>query len=52
MRDGFGFLIVFGILFIGWLMFSSKANKEAFLGYAWAAMITVGSVHLVYMWAT
>ena len=42
MRDGFGIIIFVGILFIAWLMWSSKEQKEMFLFYGWAAMLIVG----------
>lgn len=31
-------------------MWSSKAQKETFLFYAWSAMIIVGSLNLIYLW--
>lgn len=50
MRGGFGFIIVIGIIFLGWLMWSSKSAKEVFLFYAWSAMIAAGSLNLLYLW--
>ncbi len=52
MRDGFGFIIFLGILFVGWLMFSSKTDKELFLGYAWAAMIGGGVIYYGFKFIT
>ena len=46
MRDGFGLVVFFGILFIGWLMYSSKSDKEVFLFYFWA--LTIGGGILYY----
>lgn len=48
MRDGFGFIIFLGIIFIGWLMYSSKTDKELFLGYSWAAMIGSTVIYSIY----
>ena len=38
-----GAAIFLWIIFIGWLMWSSKADKEVFLFYAWASMIVIGA---------
>lgn len=42
MENGFGFIIFLGIIFLGWLMWSSKTDKEVFLFYSWAAMLIIG----------
>lgn len=34
-----GLAIFVGAIFIGWLMWSNKAQKETFLGLSWALMI-------------
>jgi hypothetical protein len=47
MRDGFGFIIFIGIIFLGWLMWSSKSDKEVFLFYLWAVMIGGGTLFYV-----
>lgn len=31
--------VLIAVVFIVWLMWSSKAQKETFLGFAWALMI-------------
>lgn len=31
--------IIVGIIFLAWLMWSSKSQKEMFLFYAWSGMI-------------
>ncbi|MFA7290878.1 MAG: hypothetical protein WC023_01395 [Rhodocyclaceae bacterium] len=49
MQQGFGLFIFLGILFLAWLMWSSKDDKESFLFYVWGAMIAVGSLNLVYL---
>ena len=36
------------VKFIGWLMWSSKADKEVFLFYAWASMIVIGALGWIY----
>ncbi len=38
------------ILFLAWLMWSNKVQKESFLFYAWSSMIIVGTLHLIYLW--
>ena len=43
-----GLAIFLWILFIGWLMWSSKAAKEEFLFYAWAAMLGMTAVQAIY----
>lgn len=48
MREGFGIVIFFGIIFIGWLMWSSEDQKKFFLGYIWLAMIVVGTLGTLY----
>ena len=45
-----GAAIFLWIIFIGWLMWSSKSAKEVFLFYAWSAMIAAGSLNLLYLW--
>ena len=41
--------ILIGIGFIAWLMWSSKAQKETFLGIVWALMVVAGLLNLVWM---
>ena len=43
-----GAAIFLWILFVGWLMWSSKADKEMFLFYAWSTMIIVGILGFFY----
>lgn len=43
-----GAAIFLWILFVGWLMWGSKADKEVFLFYAWSAMIIVGIIGFFY----
>ncbi len=43
-----GAAIFLWIIFIGWLMWSSKADKEVFLFYAWASMIVIGALGWIY----
>ena len=45
-----GAAIFLWILFLAWLMWSSQSQKETFLLYAWAAMIGIGTLHLLYLW--
>lgn len=52
MRDGFGLIIFVGILFIAWLMWSSKADKELFLGYMWVVMIGGGVLYYAFKFLT
>lgn len=47
MNGGFGIFVFSGIIFIAWLMWSSKVAKEKFLFYAWAAMIAMSALQLV-----
>ena len=42
-----GFFIFLWIIFLGWLMWSSKSDKEVFLFYAWAAMIIGGILNFI-----
>ena len=44
-----GAAIFLWICFLGWLMWSSKAQKETFLGIAWALMFVAGLLNLVWM---
>jgi hypothetical protein len=48
MESGAGFFIVIGIGFLGWLMWSSKTDKEVFLFYSWATLIVVGTLGTAY----
>lgn len=43
-----GFFIFLWIIFIGWLMWSSKSDKEVFLFYTWSAMLITGLLGIVY----
>jgi len=43
-----GLAIFLWILFLAWLMWSSKSQKETFLFYAWTSMIIFGSLGLLY----
>ena len=43
------FFVIVAIVFIAWLMWSSKAQKETFLGLAWALMFVVGFLNLAWM---
>ena len=43
-----GFFIFLWIIFLGWLMWSSKSDKEVFLFYAWPSMIISGVLGLIY----
>lgn len=36
-----GLFIIFGIAFLGWLMWSGKGAKESFLTFAWVAMAAI-----------
>ena len=36
------------LLFVGWLMWSSKDAKEMFLFYSWAAMLGSGVIEAFY----
>lgn len=45
-----GAAIFLWILFLAWMMWSSKAQKETFLFYAWSGMIVTGTLHLLYLW--
>ena len=38
-----------GVVFIGWLMWSNKAQKETFLGFAWSLMFVAGFLNLAWM---
>ena len=40
--------IALGVVFLAWLMWSSKSDKEVFLFYAWVTMIVVGIAGLLY----
>ena len=46
--EGMGAAIVLWICFLGWLMWSSKSDKEVFLFYAWVTMLVVGMAGLLY----
>lgn len=50
MDNGIGLLGLIWFAFVGWLMWSSKAQKETFLFYAWSTMVTIGTLHLLYLW--
>lgn len=41
--------IIVGILFLAWLMWSSKDQKEMFLFYLWSGLAAVGTLHLIYL---
>lgn len=43
-----GAAIFLWILFVGWLMWSSKADKEMFLFYAWSTMIGGTILYFIY----
>lgn len=43
-----GAAIFLWICFVGWLMWSSKASKETFLLYSWAAILGSGVVEALY----
>ncbi len=43
-----GVAILLWIVFLGWLMWSSKADKEVFLFYAWTSMIVIGVLGWIY----
>ena len=43
-----GAAIFLWIIFIGWLMWSSKADKEVFLFYAWAPMTIIDALGWIY----
>ena len=38
--------VLIAVVFIAWLMWSSKAQKETFLGFAWALMFVAGFINL------
>ena len=42
-----GAAIFLWILFLAWLMWSSKAQKETFLFYAWSGMIAMSVLQVV-----
>lgn len=44
MGESMGFFVFIGIIFLGWLMWSSKSDKEVFLFYFWALMIGGGTI--------
>lgn len=48
MESGAGFFIFLWIVFVGWLMYSSKADKELFLGYMWGGLILIGIIGTLY----
>lgn len=43
-----GSAIVLWICFLGWLMWSSKADKEVFLFFAWVSMLVIGLLGNIY----
>ena len=43
-----GAAIFLWIIFIGWLMWISKSDKEVFLFYTWSAMFITGLLGIVY----
>lgn len=45
-----GAAIFLWILFLAWLMWSSKSQKETFLFYAWSIMLIVGIGYPVIKW--
>lgn len=49
MESGAGFFILLGVGYIGWLMWSKKADKEIALFYSFLAMIAAGLVHQGYL---
>ncbi len=44
-----GVAIFLWILFVGWIMWSSKDAKETFLFYAWVTMLLLGLGPYVFM---
>ncbi len=43
-----GATIFFGIIFVGWLMWSSKDAKETFLFYSWVSLIVMNILGFLY----
>lgn len=43
-----GAAIFLWILFLAWLMWSSKSQKETFMFYGWAALIVTGALGALY----
>lgn len=43
-----GAAIFLWILFLAWLMWSSKTQKETFLFYAWASILVGGVLNALY----
>ena len=41
--------VLIAVVFIAWLMWSSKAQKETFLGFAWVLMFVVGFLNFAWM---
>lgn len=52
MESGAGFFVFLWILFIGWLMYSSKADKEVAMACMWATMIVVGTLGTAFEYFT
>lgn len=48
MDSGAGFFIFIGIIFLAWLMWSSKSDKEVFLFYLWSAALGVTALQGLY----
>lgn len=51
MDSGAGLFIFIGIIFLAWLMWSSKSDKEVFLFYAWVLMIGGGTLYYIVKFA-
>ena len=47
---GFGFIVFIGVIFIGWLMWSSKEQKDMFLAYFWLFLIVANGGILLFQW--
>lgn len=41
--------VIIGGIFVAWLMWSSKGQKESFLTLAWMSMLSIGLLHLAYL---
>lgn len=44
-----GAAIFLWILFLAWLMWSSKTQKETFLFYAWTSVLVGGALNIVWL---
>ncbi len=49
MDGGFGLVIFVAVLFLGWLMWSSKTAKESVLFNGWAIMIFIVIAQALYL---